>query len=325
MRILVALGGNALLQRGQVLSAQAQQANIVRAARVLAREIAGGHQLIITHGNGPQVGLLALQSAAGPVASVLPLDVLNAESEGWIGFGLELALRNALPGGTPIVTLLTQTLVNADDPAFQNPSKPIGPIYGENAAQRLAKEYEWTVRPDGPYWRRVVASPMPRRILELDAIKILLHADITVICGGGGGIPVVQHSNGTLAGIEAVIDKDATSALLAEQLDADLFIMLTDINGVYVDFGTKASRLLPRCSPEELISQNAAFAAGSMRPKATAAVAFVQATGKCSAIGAMADLHDLIAGTAGTTIAPTTPDSLAVLPKEPLPGGAVIQ
>jgi carbamate kinase len=304
MRMLIALGGNALLQRGQTLSAAAQGKSLAVAAAVLAREIAAGHQLIITHGNGPQVGLLALQSAAGPAASAMPLDVLGAESEGWIGYGLELALRNALPEGAKMLTLLTLTLVDAADLAVQHPSKPIGPIYDAATAQRLAVQDHWTVKPDGASWRRVVASPKPIEILELDAIKVLVEAGMTVICGGGGGIPVIRRSGGELTGVEAVIDKDATSALLAERLGAERFIMLTDVDGVYLDFGTPNSRMIKRSNPAELRAQQLAFAAGSMGPKIAAACGFVTATGSRCVIGATPDLHELIAGTAGTEISP---------------------
>ena len=301
MRILIALGGNALLERGQTLSAAAQQANAAAAAVVLAREILAGHQLIVTHGNGPQVGLLALQSAAGPGAAAMPLDVLGAESEGWIGYSLELALRNALPEGARLVTLLTQTLVGVDDVAFQNPSKPIGPVYDEAMARRLAALHQWTIKPDGGYWRRVVASPAPITVLESEAIGVLVEGGFTVICGGGGGIPVIRR-DGKLAGIEAVIDKDAPSALLAEGLGAELFVMLTDVDGVYLDFATPKSRMITRSGPAEMRRHHAAFAAGSMGPKTDAACCFVEATGKRSVIGAMAALHELIAGTAGTAV-----------------------
>jgi carbamate kinase len=234
----------------------------------------------------------------------MPLDVLGAESEGWIGHSIELALRNALPDGAKIVTLLTQTLVDSADLAFQHPSKPIGPIYDEATAQHLAMQNHWTVKPDGASWRRVVASPTPINILELDAIKVLVQAEITVICGGGGGIPVIRRTGNKLAGIEAVIDKDATSALLAEQLSADLFIVLTDVDGVYLDFGKPNARVITQSSPDEMLSHGAAFAAGSMGPKTAAACAFVRATAKRSVIGATLALHQLIAGTAGTTVLP---------------------
>jgi carbamate kinase len=233
----------------------------------------------------------------------MPLDVLGAESEGWVGYNIELALRNALPGGAKIVTLLTQTLVDAADVAFQHPSKPIGPIYDEATAQHLVLQNHWTVKPDGASWRRVVASPAPIAILELDAIKLLMQSGITVVCGGGG-IPVIRQAGRKLTGIEAVIDKDATSALLAEQLGVDLFIMLTDVNGGYLDFGTAKSRMITHSSPVEMLTHIAAFAAGSMGPKTSAACSLVQASGKRSIIGAMPELHQLISGTAGTRISP---------------------
>jgi carbamate kinase len=306
MKILVALGGNALLRRGETLSAYAQQKNITSAAEMLACEILAGHQLIITHGNGPQVGLLALQSAAGPLASVMPLDVLGAESEGWIGYSIELALRNALPPGANMVAMLTQTLVDHDDVAFQHPSKFVGPIYDKAEASNLAYQNHWTIGPDGTSWRRVVASPKPIAILELESIRLLVQAGVTVICGGGGGIPIVRQANGTSSGIEAVIDKDTTSALLAEQLDADLFIMLTDVPGVYRDYGIKSQCMIKVTDAETMLTQLSNFSAGSMAPKIAAACSFVQNTKKLSIIGAIPDLHEIIAGTAGTTITPNT-------------------
>ncbi|WP_297492711.1 carbamate kinase [Acidocella sp.] len=303
MRILVALGGNALLPRGQPLTAAAQQQAADMAARVLAAAISAGHQLIITHGNGPQVGLLALQSSAGPAISALPLDALGAESEGWIGYAIELALRNALPEGAPVVALMTQTLVDLQDPAFAHPTKPIGPVYDEATARRLAREHDWQVAPDGKYWRRVVASPQPLGILEIASILHLARAGITVICGGGGGVPVGRTGN-RLVGAEAVIDKDATSALLAEQAGADMLVMLTDVAGVYLDYGTPAQRLIAQTHPAELAAHAAAFPAGSIAPKVRAACAFVARTAKPAAIGALTDFTAIIAGQRGTTIAP---------------------
>jgi carbamate kinase len=304
MRILIALGGNALLKRSENLSAATQRENVALAAAVLAREILAGHKLIITHGNGPQIGLLGLQSLSGPPASAMPLDVLGAESEGWIGYSIELALRNALPAETHIVSVLTQTLVDAVDPAFQHPSKPIGPIYNEATARHLASLNDWVVMPDGRSWRRAVASPAPIAILEIDAIKALVQAGVTTICAGGGGIPVIRQTDGKLTGIEAVIDKDATSALLARQLGADIFVMLTDVDGVYVGYGTPDAKLITHSTPADLRAAETAFAAGSMGPKAAAACAFVAATGKSCAIGAMPALHEIIIGQAGTTISP---------------------
>lgn len=304
MRIVVALGGNALLKRGQVLSATNQQGTIRGAAGSLAEVVAAGHQLILTHGSGPQVGLLALQSAAGPAASALPLDVLDAESEGWIGFALELELRNALPAGVEVATLLTQIVVDRDDPAFMAPAKPIGPVFTEAEAQRMAADHRWSIAPDGEGWRRVVASPQPRAIVEIAPIRQLIEAGVIVICVGGGGIPVAAGRDGMMNGIEAVIDKDGASGLLAKLIAADLFVMLTDVAGVYLDYGTDHARLIGKASPDSLAPHNAAFKAGSMGPKVAAAVAFVTATGKSAAIGALGDLSHVIAGNLGTKISP---------------------
>jgi carbamate kinase len=303
MRIVVALGGNALLPRGEKLSAARQQRSAARAACVLAEAIAAGHQLIITHGNGPQVGLLALQSAAGPPDSILPLDALGATSEGWIGYAIELALRNALPDGAVVATLMTQTVVDAKDPAFTHPSKPIGPVYGEATAKSLAEENHWQVAPDGKFWRRVVASPKPLDIVEMVSILRLVESGATVICGGGGGIPVCRGLDGKLAGVEAVIDKDATSALLALKAGADMLVMLTDVGGVYLDYGTKDQRLLGKTSPSELAAHAASFQAGSMGPKVAAACDFVVQSGRRAAIGALDDLVEILDGRAGTVIA----------------------
>jgi carbamate kinase len=302
MRLLVALGGNALLRRGEALTAGAQQHNIGLAARVLAELAAQGHQLIITHGNGPQVGLLALQSAAGPADGALPMDVLDAESEGWIGYALELALRNALPPGAEIVTLLTQTLVDAADPAFKTPVKPVGPIYDEATAKRLAAAQQWSIAPDGKFWRRVVASPQPLGIIEMGSIRRLADAGAIVICAGGGGIPVVKAPDGKLAGVEAVVDKDATSALLAAQIGADMFIMLTDVDGVYLDFGTDHARMIAAAGPQALQGHDNAFKAGSMGPKVRAACAFVTATGRTAGIGKLADAIAMTRKNAGTIV-----------------------
>jgi carbamate kinase len=304
MRIVVALGGNALLKRGQPLTAQAQAVAVDKAARLLANVASAGHQLVITHGNGPQVGLLALQSAAGPAISALPLDVLGAESEGWIGYAIELALRNALPEGAAVVTVLTQTLVDPKDAAFAHPTKPIGPVYDEAVAKKLAETNNWSVAPDGAYWRRVVASPKPLGIVELSSIKRLMESGAIVICAGGGGIPVVKGADQKLAGIEAVIDKDASSGLLAAQIGADMFVMLTDVAGVCIDYGTKSVRVISDAGPKALADMSTSFGTGSMGPKVAAACRFVSATGYRAAIGALGDLNDIIAGTRGTIVSP---------------------
>lgn len=302
MRILVALGGNALLRRGETLSAGTQQASIVRAAGLLAHEVFAGHHLLITHGNGPQVGLLALQSAAGPRESTMPLDILDAESEGWIGYTIELALRNALPDGAIVVTLLTQVVVDPKDKAFDAPDKPIGPVYDETTAKRLAQERVWSVAQDGKFWRRVVASPKPKEIVEIASIRRLIDTGAIIICGGGGGIPVRRLADGKLSGIEAVIDKDATSALLAEQVGADMFIMLSDVSGVYLDYGSKTQRMITETDPVAMDSHAPSFAAGSMGPKVAAACAFVRATGQVACIGELSDLPDIIERRKGTII-----------------------
>jgi carbamate kinase len=304
MRIVIALGGNALLRRGESLSVATQQASIALATELLAHEVFAGHHLVITHGNGPQVGVLALQSAAGPPESAMPLDILDAESEGWIGYTIELALRNALPEGAIVVTLLTQVVVDPKDKAFNAPNKPIGSVYDEATAKILAKERHWSVARDGKFWRRVVASPKPVEIVEIASIKRLIDTGAIIICGGGGGIPVYRLRDGKLAGIEAVIDKDATSALLAEQISADMFIMLSDVPGAYLDYGMKTQRLITETDPVRMEGYAKSFAAGSMAPKVTAACTFVRATGKPACIGALSDLREIIEGRKGTIISP---------------------
>ncbi|HUM09063.1 MAG TPA: carbamate kinase, partial [Acidocella sp.] len=253
MHIVAALGGNALLRRGEAPTQTAQQENVIHAARQLAALVALGHRVTLTHGNGPQVGLLALQAESGPPGAAQPLDSLDAESEGWIGYLLEQELANALPTGTEIATLLTRIEVGVDDPAFSKPSKPIGQVYDEATAQRLAAERGWSVAPDGKYWRRVVPSPTPLRLLNVGSIKRLTEAGVFVICAGGGGIPVTRDAAGKWHGVEAVIDKDSAGALLAEQIGADLFIMLTDVPAVYLDYGTPTQTALRETTPAALL------------------------------------------------------------------------
>jgi carbamate kinase len=300
MHIVAALGGNALLRRGEPLTPAAQQQNIVRAATALAQLVAAGHHVTLTHGNGPQVGLLALQAEAGPPASAPALDSLDAESEGWIGYLLEQELANALPPGTEIATLLTRVEVAVNDPAFTHPTKPIGPVYDEATAKTLAAARGWTVAPDGKAWRRVVASPAPMTILNAASIQRLTKAGTLVICTGGGGIPVTRDAAGKWHGAEAVIDKDSASALLAEQIGADIFLMLTDVDAVYLDYGTPRQTPLRKVTPAALLGRG--FAAGSMGPKVQAACRFVQNTGKPAAIGALADAAAIVTGQAGTLI-----------------------
>src|SRR3989338_6236293 len=304
MRIVIALGGNALLRRGEPMTADNQRDNVRIAAEQIAR-IATDQQLVIAHGNGPQVGLLALQAAAYGAVEAFPLDVLGAQTEGMIGYLIEQELGNLLPPDRPFATLLTQVEVDPDDPAFQHPSKPIGPFYDQAEAERLAREKGWSIAADGERFRRVVASPRPKRIFEIRPIQWLLEQGCVVICAGGGGIPTVYDAQGKLQGIEAVIDKDLCSALLAEQLHADLLIIATDVAAVYRDWGLPTQRAIARAHPDAL--EQLVFAAGSMGPKVQAACALARQTGREAVIGALADIEALVQGDAGTRIAMATP------------------
>ena len=303
MRILVALGGNALLRRGEPMTVDVQRANIRTAATSLA-PVARSHQLVISHGNGPQVGLLALQAAAYKEVEAYPLDVLGAQTEGMIGYLIEQELGNLLPPDVPFATLLTMIEVDTDDPAFRDPTKFVGPIYTDHDAAVLAADKGWDFKRDGEHLRRVVPSPAPKRIFEIRPIRWLLERGVLVICAGGGGIPTawVPGRERTLGGVEAVIDKDQASALLARDLEADLFVMATDVDGVYAGWGTPEQRRLGRVTPGELRGEE--FAAGSMGPKVDAAVRFVEATGKRAAIGALGDIERIVEGEAGTTVVP---------------------
>jgi carbamate kinase len=304
--VVVALGGNALLKRTDPMTAEAQRANVKIAARALA-PLAEQFNLVLAHGNGPQVGLLALQAAAYTEVEPYPLDVLGAGTQGMIAYMVEQELGNVLPFEMPLATVLTMTEVDANDPAFADPTKFVGPVYEKDEADRLAAAKGWVVKPDGEKWRRVVASPEPKRIFEMRPIKWLIEHGTLVICAGGGGIPTVYLPDGTrtLVGIEAVIDKDLAAELLAREIGADLFLMATDADGVYVDWGTPSQRMLTFVTPEELAQHE--FAAGSMGPKVEAAVRFVKATGKPAAIGRLEDLSEIVAGRAGTTVVPKLP------------------
>ena len=303
MRIVVALGGNALLKRGEPMTADVQRRNIRVAAEALA-PVAKEHELVLAHGNGPQVGLLALQASAYKDVEAYPLDVLGAQTEGMIGYMIEQELGNLLPFEVPFATILTMVEVDPKDPAFLNPTKFVGPVYGLEEADHLADEKGWVFKQDGDKWRRVVASPLPKRIFELRPIKWLLEHHTVVICAGGGGIPTMYlpDDTRTLVGIEAVIDKDLASELLARDLDADLFVIATDVDGVYLDWGKPEQRVLARATPSEMKAYN--FPAGSMGPKVQAAVQFVERTGKRAAIGSLADIERIVAGTAGTNVVP---------------------
>jgi carbamate kinase len=301
MRTVIALGGNALLRRGEKPDAAVQLAHLVAAAPALAK-IAAEHELVLVHGNGPQVGLLALESTAdASISRSYPLSDLVAETQGMIGYWLQQALGNA--GLTrPVVTLVTQTVVAADDPAFDHPSKFIGSGYAEDKAHQLAKRNSWTIRRDGNSWRRVVPSPKPQRIVELDTAELLLQNQTTVILAGGGGVPVSEGPDG-LTGVEAVVDKDYVAALIATQLKADLLVMLTDVPAVYLDYGTPTERPLHDITLADLSDHT--FPPGSMGPKVAAARQFVAETSGRAAIGSLDDTTAVVAGSAGTQLTHT--------------------
>ncbi|HXV23969.1 MAG TPA: carbamate kinase [Alphaproteobacteria bacterium] len=301
MRIVVALGGNALLKRGEPMTADAQRRNVKIAAEALA-PVARDHQLVISHGNGPQVGLLALQGAAYKPDEAYPLDVLGAETEGMIGYMIEQELGNLLPFEVPFATLLTMIEIDPDDPGFANPTKFVGPVYDKSTADRIAKEKGWIFKADGDKWRRVVPSPEPKRIFEIRPIRWLLERGTIVIAAGGGGIPTMyqRSANRKLIGVEAVIDKDLASELLARELAADLFIMATDAAAVFVNWGKPDAKAIHRASPASM--RDYQFPAGSMGPKVDAACRFAEATGKTAAIGALADIPAIVAGEKGTLV-----------------------
>jgi carbamate kinase len=301
MRIVIALGGNALLQRGQPMTAANQRANIRTAAERIA-QVVPGNEVVIAHGNGPQVGLLALQAEAYGDVAPYPLDVLGAETEAMIGYVIEQELGNLLPVETPLATVLTMIEVDPHDPAFAHPTKPIGPVYDRWTAEKHARDDGWAIAPDGDDFRRVVASPEPRRIFELRPIRQLLEMGTVVICAGGGGIPTVYDEHGRLHGVEAVIDKDLASSLLARELGADLLVIATDVDGVYVDWGTPGQRRLGQVTSDEL--EPMVLPAGSMAPKVRAACRFVRETGHEAVIGSLVDIADLVDGRGGTRVQP---------------------
>ncbi len=300
MRIVVALGGNALLKRGEPMTYDAQRTN-VRIAAVALADLARDHQIIVAHGNGPQVGLLALQAAAYAPQTLWPLDVLGAETEGMIGYLIEQELMNALPAGAECATLLTRVEVDRADRAFDQPSKPIGPVYTADEAKLARAEHLWSMVAEGTGGlRRVVPSPLPKRILGLSAIKVLVEAGVCVICAGGGGIPVIRGDTGDMEGVEAVIDKDRTAALLAQELQADALLMLTDVAAVMRDWGTPTEAAISNITPDALDKMS--FAAGSMGPKIAAARAFVRSGGKLAGIGTLQDARAILEGRAGTRV-----------------------
>jgi carbamate kinase len=298
--IVVALGGNALLRRAEPMTADVQRRNVRVAARAIA-PLTADHRVVVAHGNGPQVGLLALQAESYTAVKPYPLDVLGAETQGMIGYMLEQELRNVLPPDATLATLLTMIEVDGDDPAFANPTKFVGPVCSREEADRRTAELHWEFRQDGERWRRVVPSPEPRRIVEIEAIRRLLEGESVVICAGGGGIPTMRAAgSGTLEGVEAVIDKDLASELLAESIEADLLVMATDVDGVYDGWGTPAQRRIDWVTPDELSEQG--FAAGSMGPKVDAAIRFASVTGRRAAIGSLEQIGEIVAGRAGTNV-----------------------
>ncbi len=297
MRIVIALGGNALLRRGEEMTAENQRENIRIAAKVLA-PIIEKHEVVISHGNGPQVGLLSLQSAAYKEVEEYPLDILGAQTQGMIGYMIEQELGNHLPVEIPIASILTMVEIDPEDPAFSNPTKPIGPIYDEKEARDLAKLKGWNIKQDGDYWRRVVPSPEPHRIFQLRPIHWLLEKGTVVICAGGGGIPTSYKDNGKLEGVEVVIDKDRASSLLAFELEADLLIMATDTDGVYLDLGSDSEKIISKTTPEEISKYS--FDKGSMGPKVEAACSFVERSGQRAVIGSLKDIEKMVSGISGT-------------------------
>ena len=306
MRIVIALGGNALLRRSDPMTTEVQRKNIKVAAQAIA-PLAAEHSIVVVHGNGPQVGLLSLQAESYRGAEPYPLDVLDAGTQGMIGYLVQQELRSLLPPERQVATLLTMIEVDPEDPAFASPTKFVGPVYDKEAADTLAAEKGWAFRQDGTAWRRVVPSPEPERIVEIQPIRWLIERGAVVICAGGGGIPTVSPAAGAAAlfGVEAVIDKDLASELLAEDVGADLLLMATDVDGVYLDWGTPQSRRLGRVTPQELAGYE--FAAGSMGPKVNAAVRFNRKTGRRAAIGALDDITGIVAGIAGTNVVKAEP------------------
>jgi carbamate kinase len=301
MRVVAALGGNALLERGEKPDADIQEHHVQQAVAALA-PLARSHDLVVTHGNGPQVGMLALESASDPALTrPYSLDVLGAQTQGMIGYWLARALRGAAPG-KPAGCLVGQTRVAPDDPAFAHPTKFVGPVYQEKQARDLAAERGWVVRRDGASWRRVVPSPEPLELVELPLIRVLLDSGALVVCAGGGGIPVVADASGALHGAEAVVDKDLTAALLARAVNADALLLLTDVDAVIDGFGTPDARPIRRATPGELRARS--FPAGSMGPKVEAACRFVEGTGKMAAIGRLEAATSLLRGEAGTVVSP---------------------
>ena len=299
MRLVSPLGGNDLLTRGEPTLCENQRENVSLACRQIAKAYAG-NELVVTHGNGPQVGLLALQNNAYKKVPMYPLDVIGAESVGMIGYMIQQELVNYVPKPATLATILTKTQVDPNDPAFEHPTKPVGPVYEKEEAEQLAKQHGWTIAPDNDKWRRVVPSPDPKRIWGLAPLKTLVENGHIVICCGGGGVPTYFDKNGRLVGAEAVIDKDLASSVLAASLDADLFIIATDVDGAYINWGKPDQKKIVQADPKSL--REFGFAKGSMGPKVEAACRFVERTGKTAVIGALSEIEKILAGESGTRV-----------------------
>lgn len=297
--VVVAVGGNALARPGEPLDWATQSGNARRAAQALA-SVASGWRMVLTHGNGPQVGVLALGAeATASSGGAVPLDVLDAETEGMIGYLLTQELANALPG-RDVVALVTRVVVDPSDSAFDHPSKPVGPVYDETTATDLALHHDWAIGREGTRWRRLVASPEPLTIVELSPIRLLMEAGVLVVCSGGGGVPVVPNGSGGLRGVEAVIDKDLASCVLAIALGAQRLVLLTDVDAVYDGWSTPAERAIRHSSVAALRARE--FASGSMGPKVEAACRFVEQTDCVAVIGSLDDADAVVRGNAGTVI-----------------------
>lgn len=297
--IVIALGGNALLARGEALSAENQYRNIAQIADVVA-SLSQEYQVVIVHGNGPQVGLLALQNQAYSDSPAWPLDVLVAETQGMLGYMIAQVLGSRA-GIPPVITLLTRVEVDAADPAFRQPGKYIGPVWAPEEQSALESRYGWQMKKDGDYVRRVVPSPRPQKILERQAISQLLADGNVVVCAGGGGTPVVEE-NGSYQGMEAVVDKDLAASVLAQSLQAQALLILTEADAVYLDWGTPKARALRTATVDDL--RSLAVPDGAMGPKAEAAIQFVEMTGNPAYIGALRDAPAILRGEKGTLIAP---------------------